>query len=364
MRGTLPTVLCLALLAGGCGGGSDGPPVEQSGAAGGAAVAVRVRAQAWATKAEVAWLGRFAAWNAAFAEAGGAVGRFESGPRFDSALRGDVSSLAAYATVLAPIRRCAATYRARVGTAPTARLREAEERYRSSCASYRAGVELMLRAVREQDDGLAERAREEIEDAGKAASVAAGTLPPGEKQPLPRGRDGRLSRIDPRFGGAAARVAGKPVEARCWSAGDWRRLMVEERAYTRGKVNATVLGFASAGGERINLAPGICRGLARVASGRTLPDAAQPAFALALAVATLAHESTHAAGVADEAEAECSGIQWLARAARALGADDADAERLGRVYWARYDQLPAVYRSPECRDGGDLDLDLDSSGFP
>jgi hypothetical protein len=26
--------------------------------------------------------------------------------------------------------------------------------------------------------------------------------------------------------------------------------------------------------------------------------------------------------------------------------------------------LPAVYRSPECRDGGDLDLDLDSSGFP
>src|SRR5215203_1020490 len=55
MQRTLPTVLCLALLAGGCGGGSDEPPVEHSGAAGRPATAVRVRAQAWATGAEVAW---------------------------------------------------------------------------------------------------------------------------------------------------------------------------------------------------------------------------------------------------------------------------------------------------------------------
>jgi hypothetical protein len=173
----------------------------------------------------------------------------------------------------------------------------------------------MLRAVNEQDEGLADAAREAIEDAGKEASVAAGTLPPGEKRPLPRGRDAGESRVDPRFSQAASRVAGKDVEARCWAPADWRRLMVEEQAYTRGKVNEKVLGFASAVGERLDLAPQVCHALGRLAYRDARPTPRPQAFTLALAVATLAHESVHVSGIADERAAECHGLQWLARTA-------------------------------------------------
>jgi hypothetical protein len=323
-----------------------------------------MRDAGWASAAEVAWLGDVAEWSAAFAEAGSAVGAFESGARFDAAARGNDDAVDEYARVLAPIRNCARSFAAEVGDAPTARLAESERNFRDSCTHYLRGVDLMLRAVNEQDEGLADAAREAIEDAGKEASVAAGTLPPGEKRPLPRGRDAGESRVDPRFSEAASRVAGKDVEARCWAPADWRRLMVEEQAYTRGKVNEKVLGFASAGGERLNLAPQVCHALGRLAYRDARPTARPQAFTLALAVATLAHESVHASGTADERAAECHGLQWLARTAEEIGVDRAYAARLADTYWAHYDRLPAMYHSAECRDGGELDLEESSTRFP
>ena len=140
--------------------------------------------------------------------------------------------------------------------------------------------------------------------------------------------------------------------------------MVEERAYTRGKVNASVLGFASAGGERLNLAPQICHALGRLAYRDARPAARTQAFALALAVATLAHESVHASGIADERAAECHGLQWLARTAEEIGVERAYAQRLADTYWAHYDRVPVMYRSNECRDGGELDLDRGAASFP
>jgi hypothetical protein len=363
MGRVVATLACLSALAAGCGGdepragggGVAGARVERSPAA---------RERAWATRAEVAWLARVAAWNAGFADAGAAVARFEAGTTFDLVLRGEERAVADYAEVLEPVRRCGESFATEVGKAPTARLRESERNFRDTCAHYARGVELMLRAVDEQEDGLAARARSQIEEAGKEGSVAAGTLPPGEKQPLLTARGGAASRVDRAFSEAAALVADKLVEARCWAAADWARLMVEERAYTRGKVTESVLGFASAGGERINLAPGICRGLGQLAYGDARPTDEDAVFALALSVATLAHESVHASGVAAEATAECDGIQWLERAAAALGVEDGYATRLRDVYWSRYDRLPAMYRSDGCRDGGELDLNDGSSRFP
>jgi hypothetical protein len=359
-----PIALCaVALLVSGCGGSDDAPtrgPIDEAQRTG-----VRGTGEAgWASRAELVWLGDVADWSAAFAQAGGAVGAFESGARFDAAVRGDERAIEEYERVLAPIRRCGRSFERRVGTAPTPRLAESEAGFRDSCAQYRRGVDLMVRAVSEQDEGLADEARDAIERGGKEASAASGLLPPGEKRPLHRRREPGASRVDPTFSEAASLVADKDVEARCWAPADWRRLMVEERAYTRGKVNASVLGFASAGGARLNLAPRTCRALDRLAYRRARPTDRTQTFALALAVATLAHESIHASGIADEQAAECHGLQWLARTAEQVGVDGAYAKRLADTYWAHYDQLPAVYRSSECRDGGELDLDEGSSAFP
>ncbi|HSL66503.1 MAG TPA: hypothetical protein VK874_17740, partial [Gaiellaceae bacterium] len=64
------------------------------------------------------------------------------------------------------------------------------------------------------------------------------------------------------------------------------------------------------------------------------------------------------------ATAECHGIQWLAPTAEALGAQLGYAAALRDAYWAGYEALPAVYRSPECRDGGELDFERGSGRFP
>jgi hypothetical protein len=79
----------------------------------------------------------------------------------------------------------------------------------------------------------------------------------------------------------------------------------------------------------------------------------------------LAHESSHLAGVRDEAAADCYGLQRTAVAAQDLGADRAEAERLARIALVeRTLTAPPDYRSPECRDGGALDLDPGSSVWP
>lgn len=319
----------------------------------------------WATPAEVRWLGKVALWSAAFARTGAEVAAFEKGPGFDTVLRGHAGAVERYRRVLAPIRACGATFGSSVGRAPTQRLRDSERGFRDSCTSFRQGVDLMLRALDEQDPDVADRAREAIEEAARSSSVAAGTLPPGEKQALPR-RGGltETSRVEPRLSRAAGVVAEKDVEVRCWSERDWRRLMVEESAYTRGKVNESVLGFASAGGARLSLAPSICRDLADLVYRGERTAKEERRLSLALALVTLAHESVHLAGIADEATAECHGIQRTETVAVALGVKRTLAEELTQLYWSRYDRIPAVYRSPECRDGGELDLRVATNEFP
>jgi hypothetical protein len=86
---------------------------------------------------------------------------------------------------------------------------------------------------------------------------------------------------------------------------------------------------------------------------------------VARALHVLAHESFHLAGVRDEGEADCFGIQRVAFVAQELGADPVEAQRLASL--ARADRTvsaPAEYRSPSCYDGGPLDLDPASPAWP
>jgi len=114
--------------------------------------------------------------------------------------------------------------------------------------------------------------------------------------------------------------------------------------------------------DRIDLSPSVCRTLARVRRGHaSLREEAG-------AISVLAHESQHmvgADGIEDEAKTECYGMQRLAHAARLLGVSPAAAKRLPVVYFrVGYPELPASYRTKECRDGGKLDLHPDDSRFP
>jgi hypothetical protein len=105
-----------------------------------------------------------------------------------------------------------------------------------------------------------------------------------------------------------------------------------------------------------------CSELARFAEGKTGPD---EDARVARAMHVLAHESSHLAGIRDEAAADCYGLQRTAFVAESLGADPAAAESLARLALAeRAMTAPADYRSSECHDGGALDLDPASSVWP
>jgi hypothetical protein len=72
---------------------------------------------------------------------------------------------------------------------------------------------------------------------------------------------------------------------------------------------------------------------------------------------TLAHESYHLAGVRNEAQTECYALQAIDFVARRLGAPPDQARALATL---AFDQLPGrmppEYSSPDCRNGGRLDL--------
>jgi hypothetical protein len=105
-----------------------------------------------------------------------------------------------------------------------------------------------------------------------------------------------------------------------------------------------------------------CSELERFAGGKTGQGEDEQ---VARALHVLAHESSHLAGVRDEAAADCYGLQRTAFVAERLGANPAEAERLARLALAeRAITAPADYRSSECHDGGALDLDPDSPVWP
>ena len=78
-----------------------------------------------------------------------------------------------------------------------------------------------------------------------------------------------------------------------------------------------------------------------------------------VAVHVLSHESRHLAGTLEEARAECEAVQRDAATAMLLGASEADAHRLARLYWAvDYPGMPEGYRSSDCAPGGAWDEHL------
>jgi hypothetical protein len=154
-----------------------------------------------------------------------------------------------------------------------------------------------------------------------------------------------------RFSEEASRVADKPVTIRCDDSGD----------YVGAVQHAD--GVAVVGGDLAYLTPERCLDLYRLAfkdevrSNRT-----------GRALAVLAHEAWHLRGVSDEGTTECYALQTGVEIGERLGLSEDTAQRLMRQQLVDNElrgQASADYLiPPDCRDGGRLDLNPDSSRFP
>ena len=170
-----------------------------------------------------------------------------------------------------------------------------------------------------------------------------------------------------RYGRVASEIAKRDVRVRCQG-------LLGELADIG--INAGTVQFDASGrpADVTHLTRGVCRGLRRFQSDprstrldcvRTAGECPREAFEMVQAVHTLAHEAVHLAGVRNEAEAECYGLQTVDLVAVRLGADRATARALADYAFARlYPALPSHYRTDACRDGGPLDLVPGSTTFP
>jgi len=153
------------------------------------------------------------------------------------------------------------------------------------------------------------------------------------------------------FSAEASRIVERPVEIRC----DESRRIVGAVQHSDG--------VAEVGGDLAYLTPERCHDLYRQAF-----EGGGPFSLTARAVAVLAHEAWHLHGERDEGRTECFALQSGVELAKRLGASDDTARRMMRqqlaenALRARGDQQYLV--PPECRDGGELDLDPGSSRFP
>jgi hypothetical protein len=350
--------LAAVLLAVGC-------AVHQQGAAGDV-LGAGVEDGSWASPAEVAWLGKLGAWDTRLLRGLQTAARVESTPGLaDKLMQRDGRTVVMHARALEPAGSCDSDLTTKVGSAPTVRLRRAYDTFRTACAHLQRFHGTITLAVSERQASKIDEARQEGKRAAAVLLQADQMLPPGEVRALPViAGQAEQSRIEPRFGRIASRLAGKPIEVRCWSNGDWARLMREEGSYTHGKLGPDTLGFAGIGGSRVNLGPTVCDGLVDLAYDHTRPadDAGQ--LMLAAAIVTLSHEPQHSKGRAEEFVAECSAIQLANTTAIRLGASAAYAASLVHTYWRHYGEELPGYRSADCRKGGTLDLGRAGSIWP
>jgi hypothetical protein len=315
----------------------------------------------WASRTELRWLRNFGLWNRALNASLRKLDEVAAdADRVRPLATGDDDAIAAYERLVRPLRDCEETLAAEVPPPPTERLDKGLALIEVACVHHARAAGASLAAYEDGDPAKLGEANAARDRARMAIALANETIPPGEGQPLPvLDRSSHRSRVNPRYGVAAARVVGSPTEVRCWSWADWRRLVREHRTLAPW-LPATFAGVTGIGSSRVNLSPPICRYLDALVYENYRPRAGLQKRRLAGSVGLLAHESQHRAGIVDEAVAECYGLQLLSEAAQALGAPRRYADELARLAWSHYGDLPTLYRSSQCRDDGRLDLEPSS----
>ena len=202
---------------------------------------------------------------------------------------------------------------------------------------------------------------------GEGPGSAAPQKPDPTLRALPEGgAEITASRVDPLFAEAAEEITDDrfDFEVRCWTTGDWKEILAFWGPELAGTEDAVVAAFV-AGLSDVQLSPEVCHALTRFAYGPPRLRRSRPSPETALAIVVFAHEIGHTMIGSNEAATECWAVQRAKTVARILGATRATAAAVGRVYLREhYRHLPPNYRSAECRDGGALDLDPESSVWP
>jgi len=193
----------------------------------------------------------------------------------------------------------------------------------------------------------------------------------GPRPLLARAEAGRIKQLEAFLSDVSADVAGRPVTLHCETASEWRA--TEDAS----KVEGHLLGYVFEGGRAVHLAPSLCYALHRLRYLHPHPDlsclersvdAKEPlcsprASELIRSAVTLAHEAYHVGGELNEKRAQCWGLQGAAHVAQRLGIAPSVSDQMAWYAW-KFSEAPKSYDSPECREGGKLDLDPDSPTFP
>ena len=191
------------------------------------------------------------------------------------------------------------------------------------------------------------------------ANRGRGRLPDLSATRTPSYPDGRLGHV-------VSVLAGRGAAVLCWSHEDWRKEAAKRGRRSRTKLGGPWAAFTSFSPYlAVELSPEICIELSRLVHlrGPVWKDPSRDA--LALAVATLAHESVHVTGNLSEGLAECWGMQVIPTAAVELGRSRQEGRYLAELYshrWYRFRHRP--YWSSECRNGRALDLHPNTDTWP
>lgn len=144
---------------------------------------------------------------------------------------------------------------------------------------------------------------------------------------------------------------------------------VKGLVYTSSEAGTVKFGDDGQPADHTDLAPDTCAALRSIGKvDLTCLDSGtcgEKQWQLAWAVHTLAHESYHLRGVAQENVAECYAMQMTARVALSLGITPRRAGQLQQWVWTHgYRNEPDEYQSTSCGNGGPLDLRPGSSVWP
>lgn len=162
----------------------------------------------------------------------------------------------------------------------------------------------------------------------------------------------------------ASTLAHKRVAAHCWDFADWASLNAEVAALYDKPAEFHAAGFANIGAGSIELDPYTCTTLALLQAKAYANDYRSDARGFGEEVDVLAHEATHARGVADEAKTECESIQLVPRTTMLLGLSAKVGRLFANALWRAYRFEPKGYSTPKCRNGGPYDLHPKSDVWP
>ena len=171
------------------------------------------------------------------------------------------------------------------------------------------------------------------------------------------------SGVDPLFSRVVSKISRREATVHCWSQADWAKQAAEwaVRWPQLGELGPW-RAYSYGNSAQVHLSPANCALLHSFLTREVSASRTQWPYALAWSIQTLTHEAVHVQGIRSEVKADCYGMQLIDEATVALGRTRADGRFLASAYWTVwYPSHGPDIRSPECRNGGRLDLGASST---